>query len=70
MHKLFFILLVQLALVGCLVRDRVYICVSPGAYVYHRSRDCRGLQVCTHIIRAVTSAQAEEIGRRKCRICY
>ena len=70
MHKLFLILLVQLALVGCLARDRVYICVSPGAYAYHRNRDCRGLRACTHVIRAVTSAYAEELGRRRCHNCY
>jgi hypothetical protein len=48
----------------------VYICDSRGAYAYHSSKDCRGLNRCSHGILKVTLANAVKIYHRKpCKIC-
>jgi hypothetical protein len=51
--------------------DKVYICVSSGATVYHQKKTCRGLGSCKHEIKEVTEKEAiDDYGRRKCKICY
>jgi hypothetical protein len=48
----------------------VYICDSRGAYAYHSSKDCRGLNRCSHGILKVTLADAVKVYHRKpCKIC-
>jgi hypothetical protein len=52
-------------------QEKVYICDSRTAYVYHRYKDCKGLKACTHEIRAVSEQEAVNVyRRRKCKICY
>ena len=51
--------------------NKVYICVSRSAKVYHSNKDCSGLRHCTHEIREITESDAiDEYHRRKCHICY
>jgi uncharacterized protein YgiM (DUF1202 family) len=49
----------------------VYICDSRTAYAYHRSTSCRGLNRCSHPLRAVSQTDATgSYGRQACKICY
>ncbi|MBS1594497.1 MAG: hypothetical protein JST90_09235 [Bacteroidetes bacterium] len=48
----------------------VYICDSKGSVAYHNSKTCRGLQACKHEIKTVTEAEATQLGRRRCKVCY
>ncbi|HEX5155148.1 MAG TPA: hypothetical protein VFW07_27080 [Parafilimonas sp.] len=51
--------------------EYVYICDSNTAYAYHKTKDCSGLNRCTHEIRKITKADAiNEYGRRACKVCY
>lgn len=43
-----------------------YICVSPTAKKYHYSKNCSGLQRCTHEIRKTTVDDAKKIGYTVC----
>ena len=48
----------------------VYVCNSSGAYAYHSSKTCRGLNRCTHEILKVTLEDAVKIYKKKpCKIC-
>ncbi|HMG66459.1 MAG TPA: hypothetical protein VK588_02200 [Chitinophagaceae bacterium] len=50
--------------------DSVYICDSKSAYAYHISRDCSGLNHCTHGIYKVSLRDAEnKYGRVACQKC-
>lgn len=52
-------------------QSKVYVCVSSGAYAYHYTRDCKGLNRCTHTIKAVTETEAiNTYNRKKCKVCY
>ena len=52
-------------------QEKVFICVSTTAKVYHSAQDCRGLSACTHTIKKVTLSEAKnEYGRRTCKVCY
>lgn len=52
-------------------QSKVYVCVSSTAYAYHYTEDCRGLNKCTHTIKAVTESEAiNTYKRRKCKVCY
>ncbi|HLU86113.1 MAG TPA: hypothetical protein VKZ44_00050 [Taishania sp.] len=44
----------------------VYICVSPNAKKYHQTKNCSGLQRCTHEIRKVTLKEAKDRGYTNC----
>ncbi len=49
----------------------VYICNSEGSVAYHSSKECRGLQKCSHTILTVTLEDAvNKYNRRACKICY
>lgn len=48
----------------------VYICTGEGAYSYHRTKSCRGLNRCSASIKCVSKSHAESIGRTPCGICY
>lgn len=50
--------------------EYVYICTGPYAATYHYCDDCKGLNKCSASVRKVTLEEAEEMGRRPCRICY
>jgi hypothetical protein len=52
------------------VETFVYLCDSPSAYVYHSTKDCKGLSHCTHEIITVTLPDAiNKYKRRACKIC-
>lgn len=44
----------------------VYICVSPTGKKYHYSKNCRGLQRCTHEIRKTTVDDAKKLNYTVC----
>ena len=49
----------------------VYICVSGNAKVYHQTKDCHGLNACTHNIKKVKESEAiRDYNRRACKVCY
>lgn len=48
----------------------VYICNSENAYAYHATSYCKGLSRCKAETKNVTKTQAENWGRRPCKICY
>lgn len=48
----------------------VYICTGPRSRVYHKTENCKGLRRCSGSVKKVDVSYAEEIGRRKCRMCY
>ena len=48
----------------------IYICNSPTAETYHNNPECRGLSRCRYEVIEVTQEEAEELGRRPCKICY
>lgn len=53
------------------VSSNVYVCMSGTAYAYHRTRDCYGLNKCTHTIKEVKESYAiDSLNRRKCGYCY
>lgn len=49
--------------------DIVYICTGPKAKVYHKYKDCRGLDKCSGSIKEISLDEAKKI-RRPCKICY
>jgi len=68
--KLIITLFIFLASFSFNKTEAVYICNSPGAKVYHSTKDCNGLQKCKHEIKAISIADAQNMGRRACKICY
>ena len=48
----------------------IYICNSPTAETYHNNPECMGLSRCRYEVVEVTQEEAEELGRRPCKICY
>lgn len=52
------------------VLAKVYICTGNSATVYHKYKDCKGLNRCRSKVKAVTTDEAKRMGRRECRICY
>jgi len=46
--------------------SKVWICKSSGAKKYHFSRDCGGLNRCTHTIVETTVRDAEAVGLTPC----
>lgn len=49
--------------------DSVLICESSTAYAYHKSY-CSGLSRCKANVAKVPKTEAEDMGRRACKICY
>ena len=47
----------------------VYICTGPKAKVYHKYKDCKGLNRCSGDIVAISLEKAKKT-RRACKICY
>ena len=75
--------LTLMLLVGCSSKEKqqeqeqvveqptaIYICNSPTAETYHNNPECRGLSRCRYEVVEVTQEEAEELGRRPCKICY
>ena len=75
--------LTLMLLVGCSSKEKqqeqeqvveqptaIYICNSPTAETYHNNPECRGLSRCRYEVIEVTQEEAEELGRRPCKICY
>lgn len=51
--------------------DKVYICDSSTSVAYHDSKDCKGLNRCTHeIIHIPKSSAIDKYGKRACKLCY
>lgn len=48
----------------------VYICDSPWAECYHKTKDCEGLDMCTHKIDSMPISKAKQHYYRPCRFCY
>ena len=48
----------------------VYICTGPRATVYHKTDECKGLLRCSRAIESIPLEEAENMGRRPCRLCY
>ena len=48
----------------------VYICTGSGAYAYHNSSSCRGLNNCRGEIKVVSVSKANSMNRKPCDICY
>lgn len=48
----------------------VYICTGSSSVCYHRTPDCKGLDKCGGKIKAITLEEAQNLGRRPCKICY
>lgn len=46
--------------------DSDYYCDSKGGKRYHQSKQCSGLQKCTHTIKSTTTAEASKIGLTQC----
>ena len=67
--KLLLILLVSASFVGPV--EKVYVCDSDTSVAYHQSKECRGLNRCTHTIIYITKKEAiNTYGKRACKICY
>ena len=48
--------------------DTIYYCDSPNAARYHYTKDCSGLQKCTHAIRETTVNGASQKGLTACKL--
>jgi hypothetical protein len=48
----------------------VYICKGPNSLRFHSNSSCRGLSSCSTQIYSVSIAEAKNIGRTACQICY
>lgn len=49
--------------------DSVLVCESSTAYAYHKGY-CSGLSRCKATVARISKSQAEDLGRRPCKICY
>ena len=50
--------------------ETVYVCMSKTSYAYHSSSNCSGLNRCTHEVKSMSAAAAQELGKRTCKKCY
>ena len=49
----------------------VYICSSPKAYAYHKSKSCRGLNRCSYEIKEIAKSEATgKFKRSACKVCF
>ncbi len=48
--------------------DSVYYCDSTGGKRFHQSKQCRGLQKCTHEIKSTSTSGAKSLGLTQCLI--
>lgn len=47
----------------------VYICTGKSSVAYHSHPKCKGLRNCRASVVKITLEEAEEMGRRPCKIC-
>ena len=52
------------------VTATVYVCMSKGSVAYHASDNCSGLNRCSHPLKAMSEAAAQELGKRACLKCH
>ncbi|HXU28914.1 MAG TPA: hypothetical protein VN698_16915 [Bacteroidia bacterium] len=53
------------------IADDVFICLSPSAKIYHKTKNCGSLQRCKLEIKNVTLKDAIDIYKRTaCKICF
>ncbi|MDP2386164.1 MAG: hypothetical protein Q8M29_07320 [Bacteroidota bacterium] len=53
------------------VADNVYVCDSKTSVAYHATKDCKGLNRCTHEIIHISKTDAVSVyNKRACKICY
>jgi len=50
--------------------NKVYVCDSKSSVAYHKVKNCGGLSHCTHNIIEISAAEAENRGKRKCKLCW
>ncbi|OAV63985.1 hypothetical protein Barb6XT_02969 [Bacteroidales bacterium Barb6XT] len=50
--------------------QNVVVCMGKNAKVYHASSNCSGLRNCRGGVKTVTLKEAQDMGRRACKICY
>jgi hypothetical protein len=49
----------------------VYVCNSKGSVAFHQSKNCKGLQQCTHEIIYITEKEAvDKYRKRACKMCH
>lgn len=66
------VLLMQLSMEKKPDTTQVYICTSPTAVAYHKSKDgCKGIRACNRKVFKVSKSDAiRKYKYRACRICY
>lgn len=66
------VLLMQLSMDKKTDTPQVYICTSPTAVAYHKSKDgCKGIQACNRKVLKVSKSDAiRKYKYRACKICY
>jgi len=55
---------------NCSEQTTVYICTGSSSKRYHKTNKCKGLRNCGGRIIAISKAEAEDMGRTPCQICY
>ncbi len=70
MKAITLLLAIQLFTTSFISQNYVYICQGPRSKVYHRSQNCKGLSNCSTSLKEITVSEAEDMGRRACRIEY
>lgn len=71
MFRLILCLIFLLLFYGCTSYQNVYVCKGRNAYAYHKARNCRWLQQCTHrIVKMKEEEAAGTYHRVPCKHCY
>lgn len=50
--------------------EKVYICPTKTSKVFHKNKFCKALNRCSGQIKEVKIDEAQEAGRRRCKLCY
>ena len=48
----------------------VYVCMGSSATKYHSYKECQGLCNCKGTIAKMPEAEAQKMGRTRCKLCY
>lgn len=66
------LILISTSLCNPVAPEEVYICISPTAIAYHKSKtNCKGIRACTHDIKKVSKEDAiKKFKYRACRLCF
>lgn len=65
-----FIIILSYAFLSFSTADKVYVCMSESSVAYHLTKNCTGLDNCTHEIKAMTVSEAVDLKKRECKKCY